>query len=331
MSRGGMTALTAGEGLALLDAALGRDEALLVPARLDVAGAARPGRRGGPCRRCGAAWPAGRRARPRRRPAAGPAGALRGTAGRAAAGRAGPGAAGPGPRRTRPRCSGTPRPTAVEPGRAFKDLGLRLADRGRAAQPAERRDRAAAARHAGLRLPDPGGAGRLPARPSCSGDRPRPRRPPVAGRRRGAGEPVAIVAMGCRFPGGVRSPEELWELLAAGARRDLGVPGGPGLGPGGAVRPGSGSPGHLVRARRAGSSTTRRSSTRGSSGSARGRRWRWTRSSGCCWRCRWEALERAGIDPASLRGSPTGVFAGAASSGYGAGLRGRRGGWRATC
>ena len=39
-----------------------------------------------------------------------------------------------------------------------------------------------------------------------------------------AGEPIAIVGMGCRFPGGVRSPEDLWDLLVAGQDAVAGFP-----------------------------------------------------------------------------------------------------------
>src|SRR5699024_5398552 len=37
-------------------------------------------------------------------------------------------------------------------------------------------------------------------------------------------EPVAIVGMGCRFPGGVGSPEELWEVVDSGAQVIGGLP-----------------------------------------------------------------------------------------------------------
>ena len=39
-----------------------------------------------------------------------------------------------------------------------------------------------------------------------------------------ASEPLAIVGMSCRFPGGVGSPDELWELLVSGGDAVSGLP-----------------------------------------------------------------------------------------------------------
>src|SRR5262245_14869585 len=37
-------------------------------------------------------------------------------------------------------------------------------------------------------------------------------------------EPIAIVGMSCRYPGRVRTPEDLWQLLAAGTDAVSGLP-----------------------------------------------------------------------------------------------------------
>ena len=69
---------------------------------------------------------------------------------------------------------------------------------------------------------------------------------------------------------------------------------------------------------RAGFSMTPGSSMRASSGSARGRRWRWIPSSVCLLEVCWEAMEDAGHRSARrCEGSQTGVFAGVSVSGYG--------------
>ncbi|MER7006051.1 type I polyketide synthase [Dactylosporangium sp. NPDC000555] len=123
-----------------------------------------------------------------------------------------------------------------------------------------------------------------------------------------AHEPIAIVSMSCRFPGGVRTPEQLWDLVVQG--RD-------------AVTPVPEDRGWDIARLNASEVPCRGAFIDGIAdfdpgffavspheASAMDPQQRLLLTTV------WEAIERAGIDPASLRGSSTGVFAGAVDQGY---------------
>ncbi|MBO1418059.1 type I polyketide synthase, partial [Streptomyces sp. FH025] len=125
------------------------------------------------------------------------------------------------------------------------------------------------------------------------------------------GEPIAIVGMSCRFPGGVRNPEALWELLDAGRESVAGLPQDRGWAFGDADGPGAAE----VQAGNFIYGATEFDA--GFFGISPREALSMDPQQRLLLEVSWEALERAGIDPASLRGSQTGVFAGASASGYG--------------
>ncbi|MFE3329903.1 type I polyketide synthase, partial [Streptomyces sp. NPDC059176] len=127
-----------------------------------------------------------------------------------------------------------------------------------------------------------------------------------------AGEPLAIVAMSCRFPGGVQTPEEFWQLLADGtdALSDLPADRGWELG---ALDATITRGGFLHTADEFDPQFFGMSPREALATDPQQR---------LLLEVSWEALERAGIDPMTLRGSRTAVFAGCSNQEYGSGLRG---------
>ncbi|AZS88802.1 SDR family NAD(P)-dependent oxidoreductase [Streptomyces griseoviridis] len=307
--RMGITPLTPEDGLALFDRALAEGPALRIPAALDLS-VPRARADEAPALLRG---PGG--TRPRRAAARAASGTADGWAARVAA----------QPPQTRhdtvhdlvrstvAAVLGHAEAGTLDPRRAFKDLGFdSLAG-------VELRNRLNAV--TGLRLPTtavfdhPSATAladfllsRLPGtRPAT--DRPEPRAAAVAD------DPIAIVGMACRFPGGVASPEDLWGLVRGGVDAVSEFPSNRGWDLEGLYDPDPD---------RAGTSYSRHGGflhdadlfDREFFGMSPREAMATDPQQRLLLETAWELVESAGLDPGALRGSRTGVFTGAMYDDY---------------
>jgi acyl transferase domain-containing protein len=129
-------------------------------------------------------------------------------------------------------------------------------------------------------------------------------------------EPIAILGMGCRFPGGVESPDDLWQLLCAERDAVSEFPTDRGWNLDALFGPDPDAPGATYV--RAGSFVDNVGDFDAAFFGINPREAQaMDPQQRLLLEATWEALERAGINPISLHGSDTGVFIGMAAQEYG--------------